>query len=138
MLFGIIFYVLRYFKKYEFEIFGDLNNLENELANVNCDFDIYFYDLCDGYNYPPMTAPANNATPAPSPQLIVFLFLGVLLGILFEYVSEINNEINENECDVELQNINVEEREKKENQYVVCNIVVFCILFYVFCDSKTK
>ena len=51
MLFGIIFYVLRYLKKYDFEIFGDLNNLENELenGNVNCDFDIYFYDLCDGY-----------------------------------------------------------------------------------------
>ena len=51
MLFGIIFYVLRYWKEYDFEIFGDLNNLKNELenGNVNCDFYIYFYDLCDGY-----------------------------------------------------------------------------------------
>ena len=55
MLFGIIFYVLGYLQEYEFEIFGDLNNLENELelelelkfADVNCDFDICFYDLCN-------------------------------------------------------------------------------------------
>ena len=80
MLFGIIFYVLGYLKEYEFEIFGDLNNLENELelenGNVNCDFDICLYDLCNifnGHNYPP---PANNPTPALPLPPIVFLFIG--------------------------------------------------------------
>ena len=53
MLFGIICYVLGYLKEYEFKIFGDLNNLENELelknGNVNWDFDICFDDLCNGF-----------------------------------------------------------------------------------------
>ena len=111
MLFEIIFYVLGYVKKCEFKIFGNLNNLENELelktGNVNCDFDICFEDLCNGFNYPPpTTAPANNSTPG-SRQPIV-LFIGVLLGILFGYVNKINNEINENEGDLELGNMNVD------------------------------
>ena len=49
ILFGLIFYVLGYLKEYEFEIFGDLNNLENELkfeiGDVNCDFGIVLWEI---------------------------------------------------------------------------------------------
>ena len=49
---GIIFCVFGYLKEYEFEIVGDLNNVENglEFENVigNCEFDFYYYDLCNG------------------------------------------------------------------------------------------
>ena len=87
MLFGTIFYALGYVKEYEFKIFGDLNNLENELelknGNVNCDFDTCLDDLCNGFNCsPPTTAPPNNA-----PRQPIVLFIGVSLRILFRYVK---------------------------------------------------
>ena len=52
--------------------------------------------------------PANSPTSAPSRPSIVFLFIGILLKMLFGYTSKINNEITDNECDEQLENMNVD------------------------------
>ena len=68
-LFGIIFYVLWYLKEYEFEIFGDLNNLKNELElEWKCKLG---FVLCNGYNYSSTTSTASN--PARNNQLFLFI-----------------------------------------------------------------
>ena len=55
---GIIFYVFGYLKECEFDIFGDLNYVENrlelEFENAN------YGGLCNGYDYPPQTAVIPN------------------------------------------------------------------------------
>ena len=114
ILFGIIFYVLGYLKEYEFKKFGDLNNLENELelenGNVNCDFDIGFFYLCNGYNDPSTIGPANNPTPDPPPS-IVLKFIGIIFyvfGYLDECKIHIFGDLNNfgNRLEIEFENVN--------------------------------
>ena len=108
ILFVMIFYVFGYLKEYEFEVFGDLNNVENGLEikfKLECDFDS---DLCNGYKYPPATA-TSNPTPFPQQPQVISLVVETIFGILIEYVFV--NEINENEndkCDLcEILNVNM-------------------------------
>ena len=80
-----------YLHEYEFDIFGDLKNVENELENMIVkwyfDFYNYDYDLCNGPQCPTAHSPPRHH--------IILLVVEIILEILLKCVFD--NEINENE-----------------------------------------
>ena len=97
---------MRYLNECEFDIFDDLNSVENELKNMNVSlgFDFYDYDLCNEW-YPTHHQPLRH-------QIILFV-VKIIFGILLKCVfgNKMNENKKENEIRLELKlefkNINV-------------------------------
>ena len=85
----IIFYVMRYLNECEFNIFGDLNNEQNESENVivKWNFNFYDYDLCDR---------PHCATPHSPRSQIILSIVTTIFGISLQGVlaSEKNENVN--------------------------------------------
>ena len=117
---------MRYLNECEFDIVGDLNNVENELQNmiVKYDFDFYDYDLCNRAHHP-----THHSLPRLLPILLV---VEIIFGILLKYafVNEISENETENEIGLEFQ---------LEFKHVNVNVSIDCSVYeYSPCPTNTN